>query len=111
MPPSWSKGQTREPSKRVAPNLAEQMSHLLAIQAEARANVKVLIVEDEHSLRESCARVRGEEGYAVTACGRGREALDLLQRQAFDYVLGDLLMAQASGIAAVQARIGTELPR
>src|SRR5438874_13153992 len=89
MPPSWSKAQTREPSTRVAPNLPEQMTHLLAIEAGARANIRVLIVDDEHSLRESCASVLGAEGYAVTACGRGREALDLLARQAFDIVLVD----------------------
>src|SRR5437667_9015358 len=107
MPPSWSKAQTREPSTRVAPNLPEQMSHLLAIEAGARANIRVLIVDDEHSLRESCASVLGAEGYAVTACGRGREALDLLARQAFDIVLVDLLMSQVPGMELLQAALDT----
>src|SRR5216110_657430 len=107
MPPSWSKAQTREPSTRVAPNLPEQMSHLLAIEAGARANIRVLIVDDEHSLRESCASVLGAEGYAVTACGRGREALDLLARQAFDIVLVDLLMSQVPGMELLKAALDT----
>src|SRR5881398_612224 len=107
MPPSWSKAQMREPATRVAPNLPEQMTHLLAIEAGARANIRVLIVDDEHSLRESCASVLGAEGYAVTACGRGREALDLLARQAFDIVLVDLLMSQVPGMELLQAALDT----
>src|SRR5205809_6670304 len=104
MPPSWSKAQMREPSTRVAPNLPEQMSHLLAIEAGARPNIRVLIVDDEHSLRESCASVLGAEGYAVTACGPGREARALLARQPRDSQRAELVKSQVPGIAWLTAR-------
>src|SRR5438552_8407595 len=34
---------------------------LLAIGPDARARVRILVVDDEHTLRESCAGVRSEE--------------------------------------------------
>ena len=44
--------------------------------AADRASLKILVIDDEATLRESCASVLRLEGYQVTVCGRGDEALD-----------------------------------
>src|SRR5438093_9592000 len=80
---------------------------LLAIGPEAKARVRILVVDDEHTLRESCAAVLRHEGYDVTVCSRGQDALELLKRRAFDVVLVDLYMSQGDGLALRRAALGT----
>jgi DNA-binding NtrC family response regulator len=67
-----------------------------------KASSRVLIVEDESTLRDSCSSVLRQEGYDVMAVGRGDEARDLLQRTSFDIVLLDLNMPQVSGMELLQ---------
>src|SRR5713226_6534243 len=90
---------------------ASSVTTLLAIGPEDKARIRILVVDDEHTLRESCASVLGLEGYDVTACGRGQEALALFKRRPFDIVLADLYMSQVDGLtllrAALAANAGT----
>jgi DNA-binding NtrC family response regulator len=74
---------------------------------EAKARVRILVADDEHALRENCAAVLRHEGYDVTVCGHGQEALELLKRRAFDVVLVDLYMSQVDGLALLRAALGT----
>ena len=60
---------------------------------KAKSSVRLLIVDDEHTLRESCRTYLVSEGYQVETCGKGKEALDLLTRREFDIVLLDQFMA------------------
>src|SRR6059036_2695156 len=85
----------------------QNLAALLPIGPELKARVRVLIVDDEHTLRESCATVLRQEGYDVTACGRGQEALDLLKRRGFDIVLVDLYMSQVDGFMLLRTTLGT----
>src|SRR5439155_7804632 len=62
---------------------ARDLTSLLSIAPEAKARIRILVVDDEHLLREICAQVLRHEGYEVTVCGRGEEALDLVERRAF----------------------------
>src|SRR3989442_5246552 len=78
---------------------------LLPIGPEDKARIRILVVDDEHTLRESCASVLGVEGYDVTVCGRGPQALGLLKRRPFDIVLVDLYMSQVDGLALLQAAL------
>ena len=65
----------------------------------ASANsLKILVVEDEATLRESCVSVLQHEGYDATSCGRGDDARELLQRRGFDVVLLDVHMPHCSGM-------------
>src|SRR5690349_5584000 len=89
------------------PSEAREAAALLAIGQEAKARVRILVVDDEHTLRESCAAVLRHEGYDVTVCSRGQDALDLLKRRAFDVVLVDLYMSQVDGLALLRAALGT----
>src|SRR6266849_1645815 len=86
---------------------AAGVNALLSIGAEDKGRIRILVVDDEHTLRESCASVLGLEGYDVTACGRGQDTLDLLKRQPFDIVLVDLYMSQVDGLSLLRAALAT----
>ena len=66
------------------------------------APIRVLVVEDEHTLRESCTSVLVQDGFEVVGCGRGDEAKELLQRRGFDILLVDLHMPAISGLDLVR---------
>jgi DNA-binding NtrC family response regulator len=68
------------------------------LTADVKRTIRILIVDDERTLRESCASVLQYEGYQVSLCSRGEEANDLLKRTAFDIVLLDLYMAEIPGM-------------
>ena len=71
--------------------------------AADRAGLKILVIDDEESLRESCASVLRVEGYQVTVCGRGEEAMALVKRGGYDIVLVDLYMTQVPGVELLRA--------
>jgi DNA-binding NtrC family response regulator len=72
-----------------------------AEEDHARATLQgvlgIAIVEDDDTLRQSCASVLSAMGYDVTVCGRGSEAAALVRRRPFDIVLLDLHMGQVPG--------------
>src|SRR4029450_11400674 len=70
----------------------------LSIPPEIKASIRILVVDDERTLRESCASVLQMDGYNVTLIGRGEEALDTVKRRKFDIILVDLYMSQTSGM-------------
>src|SRR5712664_393072 len=71
------------------------LSHLTA---ELKSSIRVLIVDDERTLRESCASVLRYEGYHVSICTRGDEARETLRKTKFDVVLIDLYMSEVPGM-------------
>ncbi|MBI1722750.1 MAG: sigma-54-dependent Fis family transcriptional regulator [Gemmatimonadetes bacterium] len=70
-----------------------------------RANLRLLVIDDERTLRESCKSVLEVEGYRVEVCGRGTDALDLVRRRPFDIVLTDLYMTDVGGMELLQAAL------
>ncbi len=58
---------------------------------------KILVVEDELSLRETLAYNLKKEGYAVETVGDGRAALDAARRLKPDLVLLDLMLPELDG--------------
>jgi len=74
-----------------------------SIPADVRASIRVLIVDDDRTLREGCASVLQVEGYSVAVCGRGDEALALARRSSFDVVLLDLYMTPVPGLDLMRA--------
>ena len=65
---------------------------------DVKAGIHVLIVDDEYTLRESCASLLRQEGYKVSVCENGTEAIDLMRRRQVDIALIDLFMEGLSGI-------------
>src|SRR2546427_8751863 len=86
---------------------SDLVTSLLAIGADAKARIRILVVDDEHTLRESCATVLRQDGYDVTVCSRGQEAFELLKRRAFDIVLADLYMTQVDGLTLLRTALTT----
>ncbi len=72
-----------------------------------RSEVSILVVDDEHTLRESCASVLRLEGYNVSMCARGTEAIDLLKRRTFDVVLIDLYLDDVPGTEVLSVCLQT----
>lgn len=67
--------------------------------------VKILIVDDEDSIRFTLDMLLQRRGYNVMTAASGEEAMVLLQQQAFDLLLLDLKMPGLSGWdVAQQAR-------
>jgi DNA-binding NtrC family response regulator len=75
-----------------------EVSGLGHLTPELKSSIRVLIVDDERTLRESCASVLRYEGYQVTICTRGDEARDTLKKTRFDIVLLDLYMSEVPGL-------------
>ena len=59
---------------------------------------KLLIVEDEPSLREALSYALESEGFAVVACDRGDRALEVFERERPDLVLLDVMLPGLSGV-------------
>src|SRR3982750_3578705 len=77
----------------------------LSIPSEVKASIRILVVDDERTLRESCASVLQMDGYNVTLIGRGEEALETVRRRKFDIILVDLYMSQISGLDILRATL------
>ena len=64
---------------------------------------RVLIVDDESSLREMLRIVLKRDGYDVLTADGGRTALELLQRERVDLLLSDIRMSDVSGVDVLKA--------
>ena len=62
----------------------------------------ILIVDDEHGIRESLGAFLREEGYEVDAVSSGEECLAALGHRRFDLVLMDVWLPQMDGLAALE---------
>ena len=60
---------------------------------------KVLVAEDDATVREFVVRALRQQGYEVAAVGDGLEALDVLGAEQFDLLLADIVMPELDGIA------------
>ncbi len=58
----------------------------------------LLIVNDEEMNRDMLSRRLELKGYAVQVAGDGRQALTLIDRQAFDAILLDIMMPELNGL-------------
>lgn len=87
------------------PNKPESPPSNLSLDPKVRASIEILVVDDEHTLRESCATLLTSGGYSVEVCGRGDEAIETLDRRPFDIVLADVFMAGASGMDILKAAL------
>jgi DNA-binding NtrC family response regulator len=83
----------------------EEARDPLSISPEVKANLSLLIVDDDRTLREGCASVLQMDGFNVTTLGRGDEAVDLVKRRRFDIVLVDLYMTPVSGMEILKATL------
>ena len=60
--------------------------------------MNILIVDDEQSIRETCATVSEQCGMKATAVATAEEALEVLEHSAIDIVLTDLKLPRSNGV-------------
>jgi len=64
---------------------------------------RILIVDDEQSMRELLSILLRKEGYEVATAENGATALKAVQREIFDLVITDLKMPQFDGMALLKS--------
>jgi two-component system response regulator PilR (NtrC family) len=64
---------------------------------------KILVVDDEQSLRDVLSIMLKRAGYAVTSAMDGEEAIELLHKEIFDLVITDLRMPKIDGMDVLKA--------
>jgi signal transduction histidine kinase/DNA-binding response OmpR family regulator len=65
--------------------------------------LKILLAEDNAVNQRIASRLLEKRGHSVTVASNGREAIDLLHKQAFDLVLMDVQMPEMDGFEATAA--------
>src|SRR5437899_1417052 len=66
-------------------------------------DTRVLVVDDERSMRELLAIMLKQAGHDVTVADGGEAAIRALQSNTFDLVITDLRMRQVDGLAVLRA--------
>ncbi|CAG0995259.1 partial Chemotaxis protein CheY, partial [Anaerolineae bacterium] len=73
-----------------------------AVTGEARESAlsgkRILIVDDEKTIRETLQDIFTREGFKVETARDGREALDLIEKEKFALVITDLKMPGYGGM-------------
>src|SRR5216117_3653613 len=88
-----------QPARRTPP--------LPPVDSATRSSIRVAVVDDERTLRESCHSVLQAEGYNVALCGRGNEARETLKRRPFDIALVDWFMGEVPGSELLHTALAT----
>ena len=63
---------------------------------------KILVIDDEQIVHESCNRILTEEGYEVKSAFTGQEGFKKIEEEQFDLVITDLKMPGISGMEALK---------
>lgn len=74
----------------------------------ASSAARILIVDDQPSLRKSLCDTLGAEGYETVGCDSGQAALEVLGSTQFDLLLTDLMMPGMDGIELCHAAQKTD---
>jgi two-component system response regulator PilR (NtrC family) len=71
--------------------------------ATDRQQPRILVVDDEPSMRQMLAIVLKREGYDVSLAENGRSAVAALERGSFDLLISDIKMPDMSGVDVLRA--------
>jgi two-component system response regulator PilR (NtrC family) len=74
--------------------------------AAGERTARILVVDDERSMRELLAIVLGREGYEVVVAENGRQALDELERRPVDLLISDIHMPDMTGLDVLRTAKG-----
>ncbi len=73
------------------------------VAAAEPATARILIVDDEPSMREMLGIVLRRDGYEVLIAANGTEAMEQLNRERVDLLLSDIRMPDLSGVDVLRA--------
>ncbi|GEM_PF-1077811 len=80
----------------------ERIKERIRVQDMLRAQVRVLVVDDDEAIRETLRLILEEEGFCVDEAHDGKQALEQLYAATTPYVvLLDLMMPQLSGMGVL----------
>src|SRR5260221_5904242 len=71
---------------------------------------KILIIDDEPSIRSTLASILVDEGHKTTTCESGEEGIATFAREEFDLVLLDLWLGGMDGMAVLERLIAAGGP-
>ena len=74
-----------------------------SVENSQGAQARLLVVDDERSMRELLSIVLRREGHDVTLAESGRVAIDWLERARFDLLISDIKMPDMSGVDVLRA--------
>jgi two-component system response regulator PilR (NtrC family) len=75
-----------------------------AVSRPERANrFRILVADDERSIRELLAIVLRRDGYEVILAENGRTALNVLEQEPVDLLISDIKMPDMSGVEVLRA--------
>jgi DNA-binding response OmpR family regulator len=63
---------------------------------------RILVIDDEASIRDLCARVLARAGFVVTTASSGEDGLAQLAREPVDLVVTDIRMPGLSGLDVLE---------
>ena len=66
---------------------------------------RILVVDDEAQIRTMLTQMLEQEGYEVLTAENGEEGLTLVQKQAFDLVITDMIMPVKDGLKFIMELI------
>lgn len=69
---------------------------------ETRQQRRILVVDDDASVREVIRAMLESVGFQVQLATNGREAMSRLEEGAYDLILTDLVMPEQEGIATIK---------
>lgn len=72
------------------------------VRERERPNSRILVVDDEELIRETLAEYLTQEGYKVTACASGEQALGEAERQPFAIALCDVQLPGIDGLELLE---------
>lgn len=64
----------------------------------AKKNMRILIIDDEESIRDGCQQILTRQGYETTAAADGATGLELARAGSFAVILLDLRMPKIDGL-------------
>src|SRR6266403_1778455 len=67
------------------------------------AKARVLIVDDEKSMRDLLSITLGKEGYEVLSAAGGEAAIETIRKESFDSIITDLRMPRVDGMQVLRA--------
>lgn len=68
------------------------------MEKSAKTSRKILIIDDEESIRDGCHQILTRKGYHVESTGEPVRGLEIALRDAFDLILLDIKMPKMSGL-------------
>lgn len=76
------------------------------------SKAKILVVDDDHLIRQALSFKLEKEGYSVKIANDGESALGMIESEKFDIIISDIMMPYISGfeLLKILKEKGSEAP-